>query len=173
MRHFQDLAASSSDFLFRIGASTKREWLVARSNGPWKGRGKKAEAKVSPIFSFPPSFCANFYRERGVCVRGRRSEYCHVIFSTLVFQTSFRGETSGSVAKCGCFFRITISIFFFNSNNLFHNTMWHWVNFSALQFSLWASCVLTGSNFCDWKTDFSCWELIIGIFSKFHTAFLS
>ena len=95
-------------------------WRRARNANEWcrgpmdcgKGEKKIREAKVSPVSSFPPSFVRKFLsRER----RLRTRQKIWVLprhFSTLVFQTSFRGETSGSVAKCGCFFRLTISIFF-------------------------------------------------------------
>lgn len=70
MRHFQDLAASSSDFYFAWRrARNANEW----SRGPMdcgKGEKKIREAKVSPVSSFPPSFVRKFLsRERRLRTR--------------------------------------------------------------------------------------------------------
>ena len=63
MRHFQGLAAFSSDFLFRMEASAKREGVVPRTNGLWKGRKKNKRGEVA-FFFLPAFLCAQIFIER-------------------------------------------------------------------------------------------------------------
>ena len=75
--------------LFHIEANAKREWLVSRSDGPWKGRKKIRDAKVSHVFSFPPSSVRKFLsRERRLRTRQKiwvvPRHFCYSRFSDVI-----------------------------------------------------------------------------------------